>query len=854
MKKTLALLLAVVMVLAVLAGCGPQGTTEPTGSGTEGTNPPEGTQGTQAPAEKPVYIYKDAVSQMPTNWNMFTYKTSDDALPIDYGIVDGLYTMMYNDELHPLDGKDPYEGFVFVPAMAADFPVDVTEQVKAEHPEFGIPEDATEDYAFSVKLRDDLTWDDGTPITAQTFLDSYELLLRPELLNYRASDAYSGSFVIANSKAYALSGQPVFQSFNDMGTTYEEFIAAGHTDDEVYLAMRSFWSVTAADGRDQAPITDDTMVRDPAVAEGEDEDYVSAKYLWDNYIGPEGYYGSQDPTGYTNKYAGTTYMPYEEGYSFDNVGLFISGENELTFVYEQPIGTEFNLLTNIGVNLVKPDLYESLLVENETASGSMWSTTYCTNASTSPSYGPYKVSDYQLDKSMHFVKNENWYGWNYDAYKYVDPEDGQTYDPYMTDEIDVQYVKEAATRKEMFLAGQLMAYGLGAEDFDQYRSSEYTLATPGQASFMLLMNGYESAINQRENAGDFDKTTTDLQTMLVPAFREAIGVSIDRDLMAATISPARTGAYGMLGTLYVVDPETGTLYRDTDQAKMALINYYKVDLDKFNGDLDAAVDSITGYDPETAKELYTQAFQDSMEAGYITDEDGDGKSDQTVTITYAISQDNDFMTKTIDFLNESLAKATEGTPFEGKVVIVKSAPVGNAWSDRIEDGTYDTQLAGWNGNTYDPYNFALVWTDGPGEVYWGNWFTGEDAMETWTIDGQEITMSLRQWAQALNGQVITLTDPETGEETGTYNFGDGQTSIDNRVQILANIEQAMLESGNCYPVLLDGGMSLYTQQGFWVVDEYDPFMGRGGIRYYKYNYSESEWADYVASQGGVLQY
>ena len=51
--------------------------------------------------------------------------------------------------------------------------------------------------------------------------------------------------------------------------------------------------------------------------------------------------------------------------------------------------------------------------------------------------------------------------------------------------------------------------------------------------------------------------------------------------------------------------------------------------------LDEAVDSITGYDPETAKELYTEAFNEAIEAGYITDADGDGISDQTVQIEYA---------------------------------------------------------------------------------------------------------------------------------------------------------------------------------------------------------------------------
>ena len=31
-------------------------------------------------------------------------------------------------------------------------------------------------------------------------------------------------------------------------------------------------------------------------------------------------------------------------------------------------------------------------------------------------------------------------------------------------------------------------------------------------------------------------------------------------------------------------------------------------------------------------------------------------------------------------------------------------------------------------------------------------------------------------------------------------------------------------------------------------------MRRGGIKYLKYNYSEDEWTDYIAEQGGELKY
>ena len=143
MKKFLSLLLALAMVLS-LAACG--------NKAPEATEAPAD-QATEAPAETPAepevpatYTYKDSVSTLATNWNPHTYQNTDDAYPADF-LRSGLYSFLFNDELNPKEGLDPYAGYVIVPEMAAAMPVDVTEQVKAEHPEFGIPESATAGFA-----------------------------------------------------------------------------------------------------------------------------------------------------------------------------------------------------------------------------------------------------------------------------------------------------------------------------------------------------------------------------------------------------------------------------------------------------------------------------------------------------------------------------------------------------------------------------------------------------------------------------------------------------------------------------------------------------------------------------------
>jgi hypothetical protein len=55
-------------------------------------------------------------------------------------------------------------------------------------------------------------------------------------------------------------------------------------------------------------------------------------------------------------------------------------------------------------------------------------------------------------------------------------------------------------------------------------------------------------------------------------------------------------------------------------------------------------------------------------------------------------------------------------------------------------------------------------------------------------------------------------------------------------------------------MLEDASMALLSQQVYYVVEEYNPVMGRGGIAYTKYNFNETEWADFVSSQNGALKY
>lgn len=824
MKKLLALLLAMMMALLPVLSLAEE-TEEPEEAVEEIT--------AELTGEAGKYIYKDSVSTLATNWNPHTYQTTDDAYPADFLRI-GLYNFIFNDELHPIEGKEPYAGYVIVPEMAASEPVDVTEQIKAEHPEFGIPESATKGYAYTIDLNPDAVWEDGTPINADTYVYSMQRLLDPKLKNYRASDYYDGNFAIAGAKAFANQGDAAFDGA--LGKTVDEFIAEGGKVEDLYVNIKDFWGIETEDGKGFVSIQDETLIRDPAVEEGKDEDYVSGKYLYENYLANGAQYES-----YQAEYLGTATV-FEEGMDFANVGLFKSGDYQITLVLEKSL-TGFYLLYNLTSNwIVKEDLYEA----NLKPTGDTFTSTYNTSVATTSSYGPYKLVNYEADKNMHFARNENWYGYKDGKHVYVDPEDGETYAMYMSDEIDTQVVAEAATRKLMFLKGLLMGYGLQAEDFASYRNSDYVYFTPGSTIFFLILNGYLDVINEREAAEDFDTTKLDLQTMTVLNFRKGVALTYDKEDFAATVSPARSGGYGIVGTAYLYDPDTGSRYRDTDQAKKALCAAYSVKVEDF-ASLDEAAASITGFDPVAAKEFYKAAFEDALAAGYITDEDKDGISDQTVQIEYSASSHSAFMDRTIAYLNEKMAEVTTGTPFEGKVQFVLSAPYGNDWSNKIRSGLSDTVLGGWNGSTFDPFSLTDLYVN-PSRAYDGKWFDATKVELTINVEGEDLTTTLYNWSDALNGKAITIGEKE-------YNFGADQADVETRLDILAAIETTVLGTYDYLPMLQDASAALLSQQIFHVVEEYNPVMGRGGIVYDKYNYDEAEWKAFVDSQpDGTLSY
>ena len=651
------------------------------------------------------YTYRDSYQTPPSTWNPHTYRTRDDGYINDFTTL-GLYEFFFNEGL---------DGYEVRPELASAEPTDVTETLKQDK-KWGIPEDATVGYAYEIPLNPLAKWEDGTPINADTYVYSMRKLLDPELLNYRASNYYTGKLVIKNAEAYNLGA-----------------------DDE------------------------------------------SAQEV-----------------------------------SVDDLGIFKSGEYSFTIVLEKAL-TGFHLLYSLRDNwIVKEDLYEASLKEG--AAG------YCTNLATTSSYGPYKLTQYLPEQQMTFEKNESWYGWT----------DGKHEGMYQTTRIVSKRIAEPSTRKQMFMKGELERYGLQAEDYAEYRSSDFAYSEPGQTVFFLILCGDTNGLKLRESTGVHKRILS------LESFRKAMAVTYQKELFASTISPARSGAYGLLGGQDIWNVETGDRYRDSAAAKRVLCDFYGVNLDDFGGDLDAAAASITGYNPTLAGELFQSAFAEAKQKFGLKDTD-------RVEIEYAVSTAGSFLTKTLDYLNTELDKVLAPVGLAGRVRFVESVPFGNTWPEKIRGGETDTVLAGWTGGMLDPFNTIEYYTNPVYQPYCDKWYNTAKETLTLTVDGEEITMTLTEWGNCLNGTRVTINGK-------SYNFGNGLVSDETRLAVLAGIEGKILSSYSYIPMLQDGSFYLLSQKVEYPTEQYNPVLGYGGIKYLTYRFNDGEWSDYVRKQGGQLNY
>lgn len=848
-KKLISLLLASAMVVS-LAACGGKGD-EPAGNdvtpGAETTPSDDAQPGddgentTPAVDENASYTYNTSTTAFPTNWSPALQQTNEDQTLLQY-LEAPLYAFDYNDTM---------DGYKLIPCAAAGDPTDVTADYVGQ---WGIEEGDTA-RVWSFPLREDVKWEDGTPITAHDYVRSAELMLDPVAKNHRADSFYASSLKVVNAKNYLYAGQHAYLNPMIVNMTDDEYIPVDSfevneeglltvdgKDLAVDLNTGSTWGgalgdyyeeglYVNADGVDvYAEIIEPNANADgmvPVTQEVYDAVSLCIAQLH-GYADADAYAADAGDYAYLEAQEMMNYGETYEEMDFSEVGFAAPSDYELVIALDVPLEGFYLRYSFTNGWLLKEDLYLSC----ESVVDGVYTNTYGTSAETTASYGPYKLTSFQKDKEYVLERNEN----------YFDLEG-----KYQTTRIVMHCVAEAATRLQMFLKGELDSYVLTSDDMETYATSDYTYYATEASTFFVAMNPDMDALaaNQAALGDNFNKTI-----LTVKEFRQALSYSLDRASFALATAPTNSPAYGVYSNLIIYDPEVGSTYRSTDEAKQVLVDFWGLTDDigegKLYENMDDAIDSITGYNLEMAREKFNEAYDIAKEQGLIDDDD-------VIQLMIGIPNgESNFYNKGNEFLVNCWTEAVVGTPFEGRLTFALNDTLGNGFGTALRNNEVDILFGvGFTGSALDPYNLIQCYTTDENLRYNTCWDSAND-MLTINLGGKDWTASVADWTYTISGEKITITDADGN--TQEFSAGVTDDNSQERFEILAALEGAVLERYELLPLIDDSSAELKSMKINFATEDYVFGMAFGGIKYYTYNYTDDEWAAFVAEQGGTLTY
>lgn len=781
-----------------------------------------------------MYTMREYTAQMPSQW--CTILSSDNV----NNTMESYFTSAFYEFNYKFDANGKIvPGAYTVEYSASTKLEDVTKKYAGK---YGLAADAEKGQAFAMTLRNDLKWDDGTPIKAADFVYSMSQQLSPKYLFATASNYYSGNYVIHNAQNYVKQGQKGWFDNGDMNLAYSDLALGADgkytlKGNECTIALKKplvwlqgntldFYVTNAPQFFDTAAYASLLALAD---ANGDVAVTAESLALLTTVITAKADWGEtkENTVGYM-------YVNYEyPAMDFSEVGYFVGdNEYELVMVIDgtlNPLDAEGNLTYEAGYYfsnwpLVKKDLWERCEDQSKTP----YANSYCTTQEKSASWGPYKLTNYQDQKTYTVSRNDKWFGYGLPQYA----------NQYQTDAIVTEKIEEWDTAWLAFQKGNLDGIGMDVKIAADYRTSKRAYFTPETYTFDLnIQSNATSKTDKRNNL-----------LLNYADFRKAISLSLDRDDYCAKNNPSSQAALGLLNSMYYYDVENGKVYRESIQAKEAILNAYgatknadgswKVGETTYT-DIEDALDATTGYNLTLARQLVESAVAQAKKDGKYSDGD-------EIILTYGIETQTANTDRAKNWFQAAFDNMTKGTSIEGKVKIEYFMFSSATWSEQFENGEYDLCFSAWGNAPFNPAyllcetqisevnRYAKMWD--PTAVNVTVKATPDDKHE----DGV-YTYNLEQWRNILQGK-----------DTALPNFKN--FPMEDQLTALGAVETAILKAYYSIPVFSRYSASLMGYKVDYVSYEYNTFMGYGGIRYMTFNYDDTAWAEFVASNNNILNY
>ena len=797
-------------------------------------------ENTAAPATYTYHTYSTALGN---NWNPHTWETSADDSILSY-LSSPFCTMSIKDSENGV--------YQWIYEMATSI-----EDVTAEHrddlvkynvalAEGDTAETAEKGYVFEIKLNPNAKWENGEAITADDYIYSMQQLLNPKMKNYRANLYYAGESAVAGGSAYYNAGSPIYEAmvpaYDDEGD-YSYDLEKGIADGMVYVNVgtdsMTLYSMSLSDLNSNYGVGLTDEINQLAAAKNA---YGYTKVTADNRELVEkvvktilsDLFGITDETELNNYLKEALFVDTGEiGEMCDydsTVGCYKVDDYTIRYVNAQYIDFNYFLTSCTSTWLVYKPYYEAGM----DTTGTLVTTDYGTTMENTMSYGPYKIASLQPDKQLVFVQNENWLGYekqddgsllsmtNFEV-------DGESVQQYATTSVVIDVMDEAAA-KQAFLKGELSEWAPSAEELVTYATSERLYKVDETYTMSFFFNcGLENLKTM-----DASKGNTNSVVLSNVNFRKAMSRAIDR-AEYVTATEGYKPAYALMNNLYYYDVynDPTSSYRGSDEAMQAVCNLYGVKSGEGTpyATLKDAYDSITGYNLTEAKELFTTACKELVEAGLYTE-----GADINIRIAWKKGAIESTDNKQCEILTKQINAALEGTGF-GKLTFEAIGNINDRYGDTAK-GEYAIGYGAWGGAAFYPFRNFQVYCDT--EQYSineaGCWDPSTETL-TLNVNGEDVTMTWQEWSRALIG-------------TGKFTDADFKTKL----YITAQMEELYLEKYYRIPLAGTTASSLLSYQLDYYTDEYNIMYDFGGLRLMTYNYSDAEWAEYVAEEGGTLSY
>ena len=822
MKRIFSLTLAMALLVSLLASCKLGGNMNADG-----------------------YTYNSYTSALATNWNPHTWEMNADQSILNY----------LSTPLADMTIKDSATGeyqWIFVAATDIQ---DVTKDHQSDLSKYPVilpagqtPADITEDYIFEIKLRPEMKWENGDPITADDYIYSMQQLLDPKMQNYRANTFWSGDGALAGAFNYYNSGMPIYApvvpAYGENDTPdYSMDITANKvylnlTTNGMTVAGYSFYDFAKGDyaGKVAEDVYDKlASQQDPMgylqVTQKNKADVLAAMDGFLKAFGASIYKEDGSVDGDLFK----EFLFYDTGkvsdvYDWNTVGLYKVDDYTIRYVCETAYDYYYFLTAMTSNWLVHKETYERL----KDTSGTFVTTTYNTSKDTSMSYGPYRIDSMQDDKQMVLTQNENYWEFTKDEDGNLSSTtffqvDGEYQPQFQTERIVIDVLTNDAA-KLAFLSGKLDEWTPAADEVVEYATSEQLYQVDETYTMRFFFHTNLSTLKKLDQGNNQNSVV-----LSNVDFRKAMSLALDREEWV-TATEGYKPAYSMINSLYFYDvyEDPASIYRNTQEAMAAICNVYGVTWGEGTPykTLEEAYKSINGFNITEAKALFTKACRQLVADGLYKEGE-----DIVIEIAYAAGAMDSSQQQQIVLFNQQLNKALSGTGF-GKIELKAVDNLANRYK-AVAQGQYAMGYGAWGGAAFYPFTLFQVYCDPDyadpiHEI--GCWDPTQEEL-TLTVDGEEVTMTWQEWSGAM---------------AGTGKFANASNEV--KLQILADIEENYLEKYYVIPLASTTACSMLSYKVSYYTDSYNIMYGFGGMRLMRHNYTDGQWAEFVTSQGGQLTY